>query len=228
MTPYPWSDTSLGPDARANLLIAELTLEEMISLVHGPMPALVNPPPADAAMGAGYIPGVGRLGIPPLNETDASLGVANPRQVRPGDGATGLPGGLATAASWDPDTAYAGGAMVGAEARAKGFNVLLGGGANLTREPRCGRNFEYLGEDPLLTGTLAGAAIRGAQSNRIVCTIKHFALNDQETCRHVVDARIDEAALRESDLLAFQLAIEADALYKRLGYSSTSSGALAN
>jgi beta-glucosidase len=81
-------------------------------------------------------------------------------------------------------------------------------GANLTREPRCGRNFEYLGEDPLLAGTLAGEAIRGAQSNHIVCTLKHFALNDQETCRHVVDARIDEAALRESDLLAFQIAIE--------------------
>jgi beta-glucosidase len=97
---------------------------------------------------------------------------------------------------------------VGAEARARGFNVLLGGGANLTREPRCGRNFEYLGEDPLLTGVLAGEAIRGAQSNRIVCTLKHFALNDQETCRHVVDARVDEAALRESDLLAFQIAIE--------------------
>ena len=208
MTPYPWMDTSLSPDDRADLILAELTLDEMISLVHGPMPALVRPPPEDAAMGAGYIPGVKRLSIPPLNETDASLGVANPRKLRPGDGATGLPGGLATASTWDVEIARAGGAMVGAEARAKGFNVLLGGGANLTREPRCGRNFEYLGEDPLLAGMLAGAAIAGAQSNRIVCTLKHFALNDQETCRHVVDARIDEAALRESDLLAFQIAIE--------------------
>ncbi len=204
----PWMDQSLGADARAALLVAELTLDEMISLVHGPMPAMLETPPADAAMGAGYIPGAPRLGIPPLNETDASLGVTNPRKIRPGDGATALPSGLALASGWDEELAYRAGAMVGSEARDKGFNVLLGGGANLTREPRCGRNFEYLGEDPLLAGTLAGEAIRGAQSNHIVCTLKHFALNDQETCRHVVDARIDEAALRESDLLAFQIAIE--------------------
>jgi beta-glucosidase len=208
MTDQKWMDASLSPDARAELLVAALTLDEMVSLVHGPMPAMLEKPPADAAMGAGYIPGVARLGIPPLNETDASLGVANPRQVRKGDGATGLPSGLALASSWDPELAYAAGAMIGSEARDKGFNVLLGGGANLTREPRCGRNFEYLGEDPLLAGVLAGEAIRGAQSNHIVCTVKHFALNDQETCRHVVDAQIDEGALRESDLLAFQIAIE--------------------
>ena len=208
MTAQPWMDTSLSPDERAALLIEQLTLDEMISLVHGPMPALLKTPPADAAMGAGYIPGVARLGIPALNETDASLGIANPRQVRKGEGATGLPSGLALASTWDPELAHAAGVMVGSEARDKGFNVLLGGGANLTREPRCGRNFEYLGEDPLLAGVLVGQAIKGAQSNDIVCTLKHFALNDQETCRHVVDARIDEGSLRESDLLAFQIAIE--------------------
>lgn len=204
----PWMDTSQTADERAGLLVAELSLDELISLVHGPMPALLATPPADAAMGAGYIPGVARLGIPALNETDASLGVTNPRKVRRGDGATALPSGLSLASGWDAELAWRAGAMVGSEARDKGFNVLLGGGANLTRDPRCGRNFEYLGEDPLLAGTLAGEAIRGAQSNQIVCTLKHFALNDQETCRHVVDARIDEGALRESDLLAFQIAIE--------------------
>ena len=204
----PWMDTSLSSDERAALLVGELTLDEMISLVHGPMPNLSPTVPSDCARGAGYIAGVPRLGIPALNETDASLGVTNPRKVRVGDGATGLPSGLALASSWDAELAYQAGAMVGSEARDKGFNVLLGGGANLTREPRCGRNFEYLGEDPLLAGVMAGEAIRGAQSNKIVCTLKHFALNDQETCRHVVDARIDEAALRESDLLAFQIAIE--------------------
>ena len=203
MTAQPWMDKSRSPDERAALLIEQLTLDEMISLVHGPMPTLLENPPADAAMGAGYIPGVARLGIPALNETDASLGVANPRKIRPGDGATALPSGLALASTWDAELAYAAGAMVGSEARDKGFNVLLGGGANLTREPRCGRNFEYPGEDPLLAGMLAGEAIKGAQSNQIVCTLKHFALNDQETCRHVVDAQIDEGALRESDLLAF-------------------------
>ena len=204
----PWMDPARSPDERADLLIAAMTLDELIGLVHGPMPNLLDEVPADAARGAGYVSGVPRLGVPAQNATDASLGVANPRKVREGDGATALPSGLALASTWSPELARQAGAMVGAEARAKGFNVLLGGGVNLTREPRCGRNFEYLGEDPLLAGVLCGEAVAGAQSNDIVCTVKHFALNDQETCRHVVDVRIDEAALRESDLLAFQIAIE--------------------
>jgi beta-glucosidase len=92
--------------------------------------------------------------------------------------------------------------VVGEEARAKGFNVLLGGAANLIRDPRCGRDFEYFSEDPLLTGLMAGAVIDGVQSRHVISTIKHFALNDQETDRVVLDARIDRAAARESDLLA--------------------------
>ena len=104
--------------------------------------------------------------------------------------------------------AYAGGAMIGAEARADGFNVLLGGSVNLMREPRNGRNFEYAGEDPLLAGTIAGAAIAGVQSNRIVSTIKHFAVNDQETDRGAGNSVVEEGALRMSDLLAFQFAFE--------------------
>src|SRR4029079_18486361 len=98
--------------------------------------------------------------------------------------------------------------MIGAEARADGFNVLLGGGANLMREPRNGRNFEYAGEDPLLAGTMAGAAIAGVQSNHIVSTIKHYAVNDQETDRNAGNSVVDEAALRMSDLLAFQFGFE--------------------
>ena len=74
-TERPWMDTSLSADERADLLIAQLTLDEMISLVHGPMPALLKERPADAELGAGYIPGVPRLGIPALNESDASLGI---------------------------------------------------------------------------------------------------------------------------------------------------------
>jgi beta-glucosidase len=205
-----WNDRTLSPEKRAALLNAELTFDERLLMVHGIM-ALpfgdIKVPP-EAIVAAGYVPGIPRLGIPALYETDASLGVTNPMRLRPGDGATALPSGLALAATFNPDLAFAGGAMIGSEARAKGFNVLLAGGANLARDPRTGRNFEYLGEDPLLTGTMAGASIRGIQSNHIVSTIKHFALNDQETHRHFVNARIDEAALRESDLLAFQLAIE--------------------
>ena len=128
--------------------------------------------------------------------------------LRTDDVATALPSGLATAATFDPKLAYAGGAMAGAEARAKTFNVLLAGGVNLTRDAWNGRNFEYLGEDPLLAGKLAAAAVRGVESNHIVSTVKHFALNAQETGRTILNARIDEAALRESDLLAFEIAVK--------------------
>ena len=119
-----------------------------------------------------------------------------------------MPSDLALASSWDPSLARRQGETVGAEARARGFNVLLGGAANLVREPRGGRIFEYLSEDPLLTGVMAGALVAGAQSRHLISTIKHFALNDQETDRVVLDARIDRAAARESDLLAFEIAIE--------------------
>lgn len=207
----PWMDTALTPDERAALLEAELTEDERHGLLHshwatGFLPGVTLPD--DALPGAGYVPPVPRLGIPGLYETDASLGVTNPRNARPGDTATALPSGLALASTWDAGLAFDAGAMIGDEAARKGFNVLLGGGMNLTRDPRCGRNFEYLGEDPLLAGVLSGESIRGIQSQGLIATAKHFVLNDQETGRHVVNAVIDEAALRESDLLAFQIAIE--------------------
>ena len=194
---------------RADALVRRMTLEEKLAYVHGYFPPLAKPvPPIAMIPSAGHVPGVPRLGIPTLRESDASLGVANQVEQRKGDVATALPASLATAASFDPEIAYQGGAMIGAEARAKTFNVLLAGGVNLTRDPWNGRNFEYLGEDPLLAGVMAGEQIRGVQSNRIVSTVKHFVLNAQETGRHVLDARIGEAALRESDLLAFEIAIE--------------------
>jgi len=206
----PWLDPALPPDARADLVVRAMTLDEKIALVHGSFgfPFQGKPKPDGALGSAGYVPGVPRLGIPPLQESDAGLGVANPEGTRVGDQATPLPSGLATAATFDPALAERAGAMIGAEARAKGFNVLLAGGGNLAREPRNGRNFEYVSEDPLLTGIIAGAAIRGIQSNRIISTTKHFALNAQETGRQMHSADIDEAAARESDLLAFQIAIE--------------------
>ena len=157
---------------------------------------------------AGYVEGIPRLGVPALQETDAELGVANPGHIRRGDEATAMPSNLALASTWDVAAARRQGEAVGAEARARGFNVLLGGAANLIRDPRGGRIFEYFSEDPLLTGRMAGAAIDGAQSRHVISTIKHFALNDQETDRVVLDARIDRAALRESDLLAFEIGVE--------------------
>jgi beta-glucosidase len=212
-TSRPWLDPSRSPDERARLAVKAMTLPEKITLLHGPMALSYqgkSPPllPPDAIAAAGYIPGIPRLGIPALTETDASLGVTNPRGARPGDVSTALPAGLALAATFSPDLAYRSGSLVGAEAHAKGFNVLLGGGMDLTRDPRCGRNFEYLGEDPLLAGQLAAEAVRGAQDQHVISTVKHFALNAHETNRQTLDATIDRGALRESDLLAFQIAIE--------------------
>jgi beta-glucosidase len=211
----PWLDAERSPDERAELALAAMTLDEQVSLLHGPMAISVPVPglkavtlPADAVPAAGYVPGVPRLGIPALRETDASLGVTNPLGTRPGDVATALPSGLALSATFDPSVAYQAGSMIGREAHAKGFNVLLGGGMNLARDPRNGRNFEYLGEDPLLAGAIAGEEIRGTQDQHVISTVKHFALNANETNRQTLDARIDKAALRESDLLAFNIAIE--------------------
>jgi beta-glucosidase len=194
--------------ARADALVKQMTLDEKITYLHGLFPPMAKPAPTDMIPSAGYVPGVPRLKIPTLRESDASLGVANQIEQRKGDVATALPSGLALASTFEPKLAFDGGAMIGAEARAKTFNVLLAGGVNLTRDPWAGRNFEYLGEDPLLAGEMVAEQIKGVQSNKIVSTIKHFALNAQETGRHVMDAQIDEADLRESDLLAFQIAIE--------------------
>lgn len=209
-TTQPWMNPKLSPDERARLLDQQMTLDERIGIVHGPMGVALfgTKLPPGAVGSAGFIPGDERLGIPALQESDASLGIANPANVRPGDGATPLPSGLAMASSFDPDLAYAAGSMVGHEAWSKGLNVLLGGGVDLIRDPRNGRNFEYYSEDPLLSGAMAGEAIRGTQGQHVVSTIKHFALNDQETGRMTLSANIGEAAARESDLLAFEMAIE--------------------
>jgi beta-glucosidase len=219
----PWMNTRLDPDARASLVVQQMTRVEMLSLVEGWLgipasaanaipglpPRLVSRQFSDIIGSAGYVPGIARLGIPALQESDASLGVANPLGVlRPDDVATALPSSLLLAASFDTQAAYRGGAMIGQEASRKGFDVLLAGGVDLARDPRNGRNFEYLGEDPLLAGMLAGESIRGIQDQHVIATAKHYVMNDQETNRNFANARIDEKAMRESDLLAFELAIE--------------------
>ena len=199
-------------DARAARVEAAMTHAERMQMLMGAMPATRLPSgvviPADTPAVAGYVPGVLRLGVPAQIASDAGLGVTNPNLKRVGDGATAMPSGLALASSFDPALAQKMGSTIGQEARAKGFNVLLAGGTNLTLDPRNGRNFEYLGEDPLLSGTLAGNTILGIQRQGVASTIKHFALNAQETQRMTADVVIEEAALREGELLAFQIGIE--------------------
>ena len=177
--------TSAATETKASQIVSTMTPDERLQLVRGESGLPIRDGVRTGAVGsAGYVPGVPRLGVPALQETDAGLGVANANSTRRREVATPLPSGVALAATWDLQRPPSHGAMIGDEARAKGFNVLLAGGVNLARDPRNGRNFEYLGEDPLLAGTLAGGVIGGIQTEHIVSTVKHFALNDQETGRH--------------------------------------------
>lgn len=217
----PWKNTALDAHMRADLLLKEMTQTEKLTLLmghfgsnaewmnlRGDIPGLGWKMPAEARpQSAGFVFGVPRLGIPNQWQADAGIGVASQAGPTPRL-RTALPSGLATAATWDRQMAFAGGAMIGREARLSGFNVLLAGSVNLAREPRNGRNFEYGGEDPLLAGVMVGEQIRGIQSNQIISTLKHFAFNDQETHRNSASANISDKAGRESDLLAFQYALE--------------------
>lgn len=213
MAPVMAAQTTGSPEERAAAMLAQMTLDEQLTLLMGYFGADFAPGQYTMVEGArpgsaGYVPGIARLGIPPQWQTDAGLGVATQGGAPVKRARTSLPSGLATAATWDRELAFAGGAMIGREARADGFNVLLGGSVNLLREPRNGRNFEYAGEDPLLAGVMVGEQVAGVQSNNIISTSKHFAVNDQETDRSGGNSVIDEAAMRMSDLLAFQIAHE--------------------
>jgi beta-glucosidase len=213
-----WAGAWGDPDLRALFFAAQMTQDEKIALVDGQYAVPVKGVytiPAGALGSAGFVAGPARLGLPNLQESDAGIGVADPTAIGfgvPVRGVAGysteLPSGLAMAATFNPGLAFAGGAMIGREAHREGFNVILAGAMDLTREPRCGRNFEYAGEDPLLAGVMAGQQIAGVQAQHVMSTVKHYALNAQETGRMVLSADIGEASLRQSDLLAFETAIE--------------------
>jgi beta-glucosidase len=191
----------MDPDLRAAAMLARMTQAEKVQLIHGaggtPSSGTLLPRGA-----GGYVPGIPRLGIPALYFADGSVGVAN--SVGP---ATALPSSIASAATWDLNQAYRYGKVIGSEMRAYGLNVNLGGNVNLPgREPRCGRIFEMKSEDPILAGKITAAHIRAIQDQHVVGGMKHYALNDQETGRDRLDVRIDERSMRETDLLAFEIA----------------------
>jgi len=205
----PWMNSTLSPEERADLALKQLTLDEKLALLHGngmahaeqwqmPLTHLANG-------GAGYVEGVKRLGIPPLVISDAGYGVRD--SGANGRYSTAMPSSLGAAASWDTESACAFGTVIGQELRAQGFNMTLGGGVDLTREPRNGRTFEYAGEDPLLAGTVVGNLMKCEQAQHVVGDIKHYVMNDQETGRFFVNAEISKRAMQESDLLAFHIAI---------------------
>src|SRR5215468_12490797 len=200
-------------DERARAVEEQMTDEERFSLIISVigatrLTARDRRIPEGVAMSAGYTPGVPRLGVPALQSSDASMGITNPG-YRPDDpGATALPASIVVGASFNPRLAREGGQVLGREARIRGFNAMLAGGINLARDPRNGRNFEYYSEDPYHSAVLGAEAVNGIQGEGVVSTLKHFTLNCNETNRHWLDAIIDPDAHRESDLLAFQIAIE--------------------
>jgi beta-glucosidase len=205
---HPWTNRNLSPDERAEMVVKEMTLDEKITLLHGTgMEGLspLSPEIVHSNGGAGYVVGIPRLGIPGIQMSDAAYGVRMSGDN--GRYSTALPSDVAGAASWDPDAAYEYGALIGRELRAQGYNMTLGGGVNLTREPRNGRTFEYLGEDPVLAGKMVASLIKGLQAQHVLGDIKHYALNDQESGRNAVNVNIDKRAARESDLLAFEIGI---------------------
>jgi beta-glucosidase len=204
----PWSNPSLSADERADLLLKELTLDEKIALLHGvgmPTDDPVTPENAASNRGVGYTQGVPRLGIPGIDMSDAAYGVRS--SGANGRYSTALPANVAAAASWDTDAAYEYGKLIGTELRAQGFNMTLGGGVDITREPRNGRTFEYLGEDPVLAGELVAKLVQGTQSQNVIGDIKHYAFNDQESGRNFVNVTVDKRAAHESDLLAFEIGV---------------------
>jgi beta-glucosidase len=206
----PWMNASLSPDERAEMVLKEMTLDEKIRLLHGMgMPGwpreVQNPQPELGNGGAGFVLGVPRLGIPIIQISDAAYGVRS--SAENGRYSTALPANVASAASWDIEAACAYGTVIGKELRAQGYNMTLGGGVNITREPRNGRTFEYLGEDPVLAGTLVGNLMKCEQAQHVIGDIKHYAVNDQESGRNEVDSIIGKRALRESDLLAFEIGV---------------------
>jgi beta-glucosidase len=205
----PWMNAALSPDQRAAMVLKHMTLDEKISLLHGTgMQGLgpMSPLSVNSNGGAGYVVGVPRLGIPAIQMSDAAYGVRSSGEN--GRYSTALPSDVAGAASWDPHAAYEYGALIARELRAQGYNMSLGGGVNLTREPRNGRTFEYMGEDPVLAGTMVGSVMKGEQAQHVIGDIKHYALNDQESGRNSVNVNIDKRSMRESDLLAFEIGLQ--------------------
>src|SRR5215469_14915929 len=205
----PWMNPALSPAQRADLALKQLTLDEKLALLHGNgmarSPQWTMPLTDRANGGAGYVEGVERLGIPPIVISDAAYGVRD--SGANGRYSTAMPSSLGAASGWDPESACEYGEVIGRELRAQGFDMTLGGGVNLTREPRNGRTFEYAGEDPLLAGTLVGNMMKCEQAQHVVGDVKHYALNDQETGRFIVNSVISKRAMQESDLLAFHIAI---------------------
>jgi beta-glucosidase len=189
-------------------LIAAMTLDEKLGMVKG-WPGAGAPPPEDGRrVNVGFIPGVARLGIPSLTFTDGPAGV---RMVSPPPEleTTAMPAPVALAATFGSALAHDYGTVLGREARARDQDVIFAPMANIVRVPQAGRNFETLGEDPLLMSRLIAAETRGIQRQGTIATVKHFAENNQENQRQTINVNVDERTLREIELPGFEAAVRA-------------------
>jgi len=179
------SETSL--EQRVESILNQMTLEEKIDYIGGYESFYIRP--------------MERLGLPTIKMSDGPVGVRNYGPT------TAYPAAIALAATWNPGLAAAFGTAIGRDARARGVHIWLGPGLNIHRSPLCGRNFEYLGEDPFLASRIVAPIIRNAQGQGILATPKHYACNNQEYCRITHSSELDERTLREIYLPAFGAAV---------------------
>jgi beta-glucosidase len=185
-TGQPWMNTDQAPQARADELLAAMTLADKVNMLHG-VDTSTAPIPT-----VGFIPAIPRLNVPAITMTDGPAG------VRDGvDKSTELPSPSAEAASFDTDVARLYGSVLGGDARDLGQDQVFGPGMNIQRVPVNGRNFEYYSEDPFLSGTMGGADVRGIQSNGVIATVKHYVGNNQETNRMTINNKMDDRTLHE-------------------------------
>jgi len=203
--------------SRIDTILESLTLDEKIKIIAGW--------PGNDKTRTGDIFGVERIGLPALKFGDGPVGV---HWWTHNGASTCYPALICLAASFDEDTAYRYGEALGTDCRSYGVHVLLAPGVNLYRSPLCGRNFEYLGEDPELAGKISAAYIRGLQSRNVSATVKHFAANNSEFNRHQTSSDVDERTLHEIYLRAFELAVKEGqtgcimSAYNRLNQQHTS------
>ncbi len=186
--PASGGEAAQSVDARVESLLGGMTLEEKLDYIGGTR--------------GFYIRSIPRLGIPAIKMSDGPMASRN-------DGpTTAYPAGIALAATWDPAMAATIGTALGRDCRSRGVNILLAPAVNIYRSPLCGRNFEYMGEDPCLAGTLVAPLIRGIQGQGVLATVKHFACNNQEWDRHQISSEVDERTLEEIYLPVFKAAVQ--------------------
>ena len=201
----PWLDTSLSPTQRADLLVGTMTLDQKVAQLHGQRSTIPELPACGT--GGRHVPSIPELGIPTFRITNGPVGLGG-GDCSPQDKATALPVALALAAGFDPALAHEFGNLMGGEARTLGLHELEGPGMDMARVGQGGRNFEYLGEDPMLAGAIAASEVRGIQSNGIIAMAKHYVLNDQEQNRQGIKVRVDNRVLHELYLLPFEMAVK--------------------